>query len=151
MNKMKMSDSGKQLIRESEGLRLKSYPDPGTGGFPFTIAYGTTVIKGKPVKLGMTCTKEQAEEYLTDDLVKFETEVCDLVKVKLTQGQFDALVDFAYNVGSNNLRKSTLLKLLNAGDYTGASNEFLKWNKAAGKVLAGLTKRRAAERNLFIS
>ena len=81
----------------------------------------------------------------------YESDVSNLVKVKLTQGQFDALVSFAYNLGARALSTSTLLQKLNAGDYTGAADEFPRWNKAGGKVLPGLTWRREAERALFLS
>lgn len=156
---MKTSENGKQLIKTSEGLRLQSYPDPATGGLPVTIGFGSTRIKGKPIKLGLTITKEQAEEYLADDLVPFEQAVNSLVKVKLTQNQFDALISFVYNVGADidtdniaeGLGDSTLLKKLNAGDYKGAADQFLKWDKANGKVMKGLTIRRQAERALFLS
>ncbi|EDH9820259.1 TPA_asm: lysozyme, partial [Salmonella enterica subsp. enterica serovar Typhimurium] len=84
-------------------------------------------------------------------LVGYENDVSRLVKVKLTQGQFDALVSFAYNLGARTLSSSTLLRKLNSGDYAGAADEFLRWNKAGGKVLNGLTRRREAERALFLS
>jgi lysozyme len=156
---MKTSENGKQLIKTSEGLRLQSYPDPATGGKPWTVGWGTTLIKGKPFGKGLTITKEQAEEYLADDLVPFEQAVNSLVKVKLTQNQFDALISFVYNVGADidadniaeGLGDSTLLKKLNAGDYKGAADQFLKWDKANGKVMKGLTIRRQAERALFLS
>ncbi|EBG9759466.1 lysozyme, partial [Salmonella enterica] len=92
-----------------------------------------------------------AERLLKTGLVGYENDVSRLVKVKLTQGQFDALVSFAYNLGARTLSTSTLLRKLNAGDYAGAADEFLRWNKAGGKVLNGLTRRREAERALFLS
>ncbi|EAA7932780.1 lysozyme, partial [Salmonella enterica subsp. enterica] len=88
---------------------------------------------------------------LKTGLVGYESDVSRLVKVRLTQGQFDALVSFAYNLGARTLSTSTLLRKLNAGDYAGAADEFLCWNKAGGKVLKGLTRRREAERALFLS
>jgi len=146
------SSEGINLIKSFEGLELKAYPDPATGGKPYTIGHGTTIYpSGMPVKLGDTCTAQQAMDYLRNDLKKFESGVNNLVKVKLSQGHFDALVSFAYNLGLGNIGSSTLLKKLNAGDYLGASNEFLRWDKAAGKVMAGLTRRRQAERQLFLS
>lgn len=149
---MQTSSEGINLIKSFEGLGLKAYPDPATGGKPYTIGHGTTIYpSGMPVKLGDTCTAQQAMDYLRSDLKKFEAGVNNLVKVKLSQGHFDALVSFAYNLGLGNLGSSTLLKKLNAGDYLGASNEFLRWDKAAGKVMAGLTRRRQAERQLFLS
>ena len=87
---------------------------------------------------------------LMNDIARFEPELDSLAKVPLSQNQWDALMSFVYNLGSANLGPSTLLKLLNAGDYAGAAEQFLRWNKAGGQVLAGLTKRRAAERAMFL-
>jgi GH24 family phage-related lysozyme (muramidase) len=98
----------------------------------------------------MTIKQETAERLLKTGLVSYESDVSRLVKVGLTQGQFDALVSFTYNLGARSLSTSTLRKL-NAGDYAGAADEFLRWNKAGGKVLNGLTRRREAERALFLS
>ena len=99
---------------------------------------------------GITITKQEAEERLKARLTReFEPGVVSLVKVPLTQNQFDALVCFAYNVGIQALRGSTLLKKLNGGDYAGAANEFGRWNRAGGRVLSGLISRRAAERACF--
>ncbi|EII8817445.1 lysozyme, partial [Salmonella enterica] len=138
--------------KEFEGCSLKAYPDPGTGGDPWTIGYGWThSVDGKPVKPGMMIDEATAERLLKTGLVGYENDVSKLVKVKLTQGQFDALVSFAYNLGARTLSSSTLLRKLNAGDYAGAADEFLRWNKAGGKVLNGLTRRREAERALFLS
>jgi GH24 family phage-related lysozyme (muramidase) len=153
---MKTSSVGVELIKQFEGLRLQSYLCPAK---IWTVGWGTTLIKGKPFGKGLTITKEQAEEYLADDLVPFEQAVNSLVKVKLTQNQFDALISFVYNVGADidadniaeGLGDSTLLKKLNAGDYKGAADQFLKWDKANGKVMKGLTIRRQAERALFLS
>lgn len=149
---MQTSDKGIALIKKSEGFRGNAYPDPATGGKPYTIGCGTTVYpSGMPVKLGDKVTEQQADSYLRNDVKKFESAVSKAVKVKLTQGQFDALVSFTYNVGPANMDSSTLIKKLNAGDVKGAADEFPRWNKAAGKVMAGLTTRRAAERALFLS
>lgn len=149
---MQTSDKGLALIKHSEGFRDKAYPDPATGGKPYTIGNGTTVYpSGVPVKLGDKVTEQQADSYLRNDVKKFEAAVSNAVKVKLTQGQFDALVSFTYNLGPANMASSTLIKKMNAGDVKGAADEFLRWNKAAGKVMAGLTTRRAAERALFLS
>lgn len=141
----RMSDNGLKLITESEGLELKAYPDPGTGGEPWTIGYGHT----KNVCKGMTCTKEEALKWLRQDVSWAEDAVNELVYVPLTQNQFDALVDFIFNVGRTNFANSTLLRKLNKADYVGAAAEFQRWNKAAGKVLPGLTKRRQKEAQLF--
>ncbi|WP_154023036.1 lysozyme [Klebsiella oxytoca] len=149
---MQTSPEGIALIKGVEGCRLTAYPDPGTGGAPWTIGYGWTLpVDGKPVRPGMTIDQATADRLLKAGLVSYESDVLKLVKVKLTQNQFDALVSFAYNVGSRALSTSTLLKKLNAGDNKGAADEFLRWNKSGGKVLNGLTRRREAERALFLS
>lgn len=143
---LKFDGAGANLTEVSESLRLAAYPDPGTGGAPWTIGYGHT---GPDVEPGMTCNAAQAQAWLMGDIATAENAVHRLVTVRLTQDQFDALVDFTFNLGARNLATSTLLKKLNAGDYAGADAEFGKWNMAAGKVLPGLTKRRAAEAGLF--
>lgn len=142
---MKISKKGIDLVKSFEGLELKAYKD--SVGVT-TIGYGST---GPHVSMGTTITKEQAEYLLKKDLERFEKGVSDLVKVPLNQNQFDALVSFSFNLGLGNLKSSTLLKKLNASDYTGASKEFERWNRAGGKVLKGLTRRRIAERDLFLS
>lgn len=139
---MHISEAGLALIRQSEGLRLRAYLCP--AGIP-TIGYGSTA----GVKLGQTITAERAEELLREDVRQFEAAVSRLVKVPLTQGQFDALVSFAFNLGARSLEQSTLLRLLNVGDYSGAAAQFDRWVYASGKRLSGLVKRRAAERALF--
>ncbi|MGE4335348.1 MAG: lysozyme [Pigmentiphaga sp.] len=139
---MHTSQKGLDLIKSFEGLRLSAYKD--VVGV-VTIGYGTT----SGVKMGDTITKERAEELLREDVKRFEGYVDRLVKVPLTQGQFDALVSFTYNLGAANLSNSTLLRLLNAGIYADAALQFPRWNKAGGQVLAGLSRRRAAERALF--
>jgi lysozyme len=144
---MHTSQRGIDLIKAAEGLRLVAYPDPATGAEPWTIGYGTT----RGVMQGMRITAEQADQYLKSDVARFEPELANLVKVPLTQNQWDALMSFVYNLGSANLASSTLLKLLNAGYYARAADQFPRWNKAAGKELPGLTKRRAAEQALFLS
>ena len=141
---MHISQKGIDLIKSSEGLRLEAYRD--SVGV-LTIGYGTT----RGVKPGMKITAAQAEEYLKTDVGRFEPELAALVKVPLNQNQWDALMSFVYNLGSANLASSTLLKLLNAGDYARAADQFPRWNKAGGKELPGLTKRRAAEQALFLS
>ncbi|EAA8484281.1 lysozyme [Salmonella enterica] len=146
------SEKGIRLIKQFEGCSLTAYPDPGTGGDPWSIGYGWThPVDGKPVKRGMTIDQVTADRLLKTGLVGYENDVLKVVRVKLTQGQFDALVSFAYNVGSRALSTSTLLKKLNAGDIKGAADEFLRWNKAGGKVMLGLTNRRKAERDVFLS
>lgn len=146
---MQISPKGIALIKEFEGCRLTAYQD--SVGV-WTIGYGwTNHVDGKPVKAGMQIKQETAERLLKTGLVSYESDVSRLVKVGLTQEQFDALVAFTYNLGARSLSTSTLLRKLNAGDYSGAAEEFLRWNKAGGKVLNGLTRRREAERALFLS
>jgi GH24 family phage-related lysozyme (muramidase) len=143
-----------KLVQSFEGCEKKrgngtfdAYPDPGSGGDPWTIGWGTT---GSDVKRGVNWTQQQCDDRFTRDLNKFARSVAQVIgSAATTQPQFDAMVSFAYNVGIGNLTKSTLLKLHKAGNYAGAANEFPKWNKAAGKVMAGLTRRRTAEAALY--
>ncbi|AGN34073.1 endolysin [Aeromonas phage pIS4-A] len=143
---MKLSQRGIDLIKQLEGYSSKAYPDPATGGAPWTIGYGTT----KGVKPGMVITAQQAEKMLRDDVAKFESGVSSLITAPTTQGQFDAMVSLAYNIGLGNFGKSTLLKKHNARCYTCAADQFRVWNRANGKVMNGLTKRRAAEREVYM-
>jgi lysozyme len=140
-----ISERGLAIIREFEGLRLKAYPDPASGGDPWTIGYGHTL----DVEPGDTCALEEAEQWLLDDCADAEVAILRHVKVALSQGQLDALISFVFNLGAGNFATSTLLRKLNAGDYVGAWQEFGRWNNAAGKVMPGLTRRRAAEAKLF--
>lgn len=144
---MKLSQRGIDLIKQFEGYSSKAYPDPATGGAPWTIGYGTT----KGVKPGMVITAQQAEKMLRDDVAKFESGVSSLITAPTTQGQFDAMVSLAYNIGLGNFGKSTLLKKHNARCYTCAADQFRVWNRANGKVMNGLTKRRAVEREVYMS
>ena len=139
---MNISDEGLDLIREHEGCRLEAYKD--SVGI-WTCGYGHTY----GVKEGDTCTQAQADAWLREDVRQAEVCVSGAVTVPLTQGEFDALVSFTYNLGCRALKNSTLLKLLNDSDYDGAAAEFKKWNHAGGAVLAGLTARREAERARF--
>ncbi|CZY39227.1 lysozyme [Enterobacter hormaechei] len=146
---MQTSEKGIALIKQFEGCKLTAYQD--SVGV-WTIGYGwTQPVDGKPIRAGMTIKQETAERLLKNGLVSYESDVSRLVKVGVTQGQFDALVSFTYNLGARSLSTSTLLRKLNAGDYAGAADEFMRWNKAGGKVLNGLTRRREAERALFLS
>ena len=140
--KMQTSDEGKKLIKKFEGCKMRAYLD--AVDVP-TIAYGRT----KNVKLGDTCTQDQAEEWLEEELVEYEGYVNEAVKVPLTQNQLDALVSWTYNLGPSNLNKSTLLKVLNNSDYDGVPEQIMRWNKAGGKVLDGLVRRRKAEAEMF--
>lgn len=145
----KVSKAGIDLIKSFEGLFLKPYLDPIK--IP-TIGYGTIQYPdGKKVTMNdPAITEAQAVEYLTHEVNQKAAGVEKLVKVPLNDNEFGALVSFAYNVGTGALEKSTLLKKLNAGDRAGAAEEFPRWNKAGGKELPGLTKRRLAERDLFL-
>lgn len=149
---MRTNNAALALIKEFEGLRLNAYPDPAHGWSVPTIGFGHTSAAGAPtVRRGMTITATEAEDILRRDLGQYEAAVRSLVKVPLTENQFGALVSFTFNLGAGNLKSSTLLRKLNAGDYTGASAEFGKWVKAGGKTLPGLVRRREAERQLFMS
>lgn len=149
---MQVSDAGIELIKSFEGFRANAYPDPKSGGEPWTVGYGTTKFpSGRPVKKGDYVTPAQAEMYLREDVKKFASSVDALVTVPLKQCQYDAIVSFVYNLGATNFRKSTLLKKLNAKDYKGAADEFLRWVSPGSSVEAGLRRRRTAERAMFLS
>lgn len=141
---MNMSQAGLDaLLKKFEGCKLKAYRCPAN---ILTIGYGHTSVAGEPqVTEGLTITQAEAEEVLKRDLVKYEKGVADLVKVPLTQHQFDVLVDFAYNAGLGNLKSSTLLKRVNASDFDAVPTELMKWTKGGGKELPGLVRRRRAE------
>ena len=143
---MKASDNCIALIKRFEGYLNKPYLCP--AGIP-TIGFGTTVYpSGKKVLLSdPPITMTEACFFLKNDLIRFESAINKAVTVPITQHQFDALCSFVYNVGVGAFMDSTLLKKINAGEYAG--DEFLRWNKAGGKVLAGLTERRQAEKVLF--
>ena len=147
---MKISENGLNLIKQFEGLSLKPYLD--AVNIP-TIGFGNTFYENmtKVTMQDVEITEERADS-LFNFLVttKFVSVVNRLVIVDLTQNQFDALVSFVYNIGSGNFEKSTLLKKVNQSDFIGASLEFEKWNKANGKILNGLTKRRLSEKELFL-
>lgn len=146
---MNISENGLAFIRAFEGFSPEAYQD--SVGI-WTIGYGWThPIDGIPIHDGMMITSNKAERLLRSGIKKYEQDINRYVKVPLTQNQFDALVSFAYNLGSQALNQSTLLKLLNAGNTQGAAEEFLRWNKAGGRILPGLIRRRKAERELFLS
>lgn len=140
----KINQAGKDLIKQWEGLRLVVYKD--LGGLP-TVGWGHMDKKLEP---NTHITLEQAERYLDSDLESAEKAVESAVKVALTDNQFAALVSFVFNIGVGNFISSTMLKLLNQGDYVGASNQFQRWNKVKGKEVEGLTDRRASEKSLFL-
>lgn len=143
-----------KLVQEFEGCAKKradgsveAYPDPATGGDPWTIGWGST---GPDIKKGVVWTQKQCDDRFVAHLGEFADKVNKLLGgAPTTQHQFDAMVSFAYNVGPANLSTSTLLKKHKAKDYAGAAAEFAKWNKANKKVMAGLTRRRAAEAALY--
>lgn len=140
---------GLAIVKEFEGCKLTAYPDPATGGDPWTIGWGAT---GAGIKKGVTWTQAQADERLARDFGEFVHDVRTLVgSSPTTDSQLGAMASLAYNVGTANFGSSTLLKKHRAGDYVGAAAEFAKWNKAAGRVMAGLTRRRAAEAALYRS
>jgi len=146
------------IIKSYEGLVLTAYPDPATKddpikkGEPWTIGYGTTIYpNGVKVKKGDKITEAQAIEYLQHDInTKRVPVVKSLVKKEINDNQFGALISFVYNLGEGNFKSSTLLKKINANpNDPSIADEFAKWNKANGKVLSGLTKRRKAEADLY--
>lgn len=138
------NQNGLLLIKTFEGLRLKAYRD--AVGI-WTIGYGTT----RGVQPNMVITEAQAEKFLQEDLVRFEQAINSAVTAPINDNQFAALVSFTYNVGSGALRSSTLLRLLNAKENVRAvADQFPRWNRAGGSVLAGLTRRRNAERSLYL-
>ena len=153
---MTISEKGQQIIKNFEGLRLNAYRD--SAGV-WTIGYGSTRYHdGKSVKTGDKLASEtQASALFSNTLAYYEDAVNHLVKVPLNQHQFDALVSFTYNLGTGALQESTLLRKLNANDYSGAADQFLLWDKITDsltgqkKVLDLLTQRRREERALFLS
>jgi lysozyme len=142
---MNCSQCGIDLIKRFEGCKLKAYQD--IVGV-WTIGYGHT---GADVVPGMVITQEKADDCLESDLAKFEQGIEDALEVEVTQGQFDAMCSFAYNLGLHALKGSHLFKYVNAGEFDLASKEFVKWARAGGVVVEGLLRRREAERDLFTS
>ena len=142
---MKISEKGLNGIKIFEGCRLKAYQD--SVGV-WTVGYGST---GSHVYKGLAITQDRAENLLREDLERFEACVNRYVEVEMTQGMYDALCSFAFNLGCGALKKSTLLKRLNVNRKQDAADEMLRWDKAGGKRLAGLTRRRTEERELFLS
>jgi lysozyme len=135
------------IIKEFEGVRLKAYPDPATKGPPITIGVGHT---GPEVRLGLVWTEAQVDAALKADLLRFTVSLRALLgAAKTTQHQFDAMLSLAFNIGPGNFAKSSVLKNHIAGKYAAAAAAFALWNKAAGKVMPGLTRRRAAEAALY--
>lgn len=173
---MKMSARGITGLEEFEGVELEAYPDPASplgractaaklkvcqyrklanwknlNGSPWTIGAGWTgPVDGAAIVPGMVITRARADALLATELKKYEEGVTALVKVPLTQGQFDALVSFSWNLGLQNLKTSRLLRYLNAGAYGAAAGQFMLWVKAGGVVMDGLKKRRRIEQSWFI-
>lgn len=153
------SAEGIALIHAFEGFarllpdgRVQAYPDPGTGGAPWTIGWGsTTDEQGKPITPGTIWTRQKADRRFAQHLGQFEREVIAALGSAVhstSQPQFDALVSFHYNTGA--IGRATLTRLHKAGQYAKAADEFLRWNRAGGRVMAGLTRRRKAERAMYL-
>lgn len=140
---MKISDLGIELIKKHEGLRLDPYQD--VAGY-WTVGYGHLITDGDMKSI----SPDEAEDYLRKDLEKAEKCVINGVKTPLSQAEFDALVSFVFNVGCQAFRNSTMLKLINRGEMDDAADQFLRWNRAGGMVVKGLTNRRIAEREHFL-
>lgn len=155
---MKTSANGIAVIKKFEGLETSAYPDPATGGAPWTIGYGHT---GTDVRPGLVWNESHAESVLKSDLARFETLVSNALTTSITQGQFDALVSFCFNVGPGrkgvkdgllvlkNGNPSSLLRLTNARDFDAAVRQFKYWANANGQPMKGLIRRRAAEAGLY--
>lgn len=136
------------LLQYFERCRLTAYPDPATGGAPWSIGWGDT---GPDVVPGLTITQAEADARLAKRLVlEFEPGVSSLLYGQVSQRAFDALVSLAYNIGLTNLRGSTLIGCINRGQEQSAASQFLVWNRANGAVMLGLRRRRAAEQAVFL-
>ncbi len=157
--KMQMSEKGKELLAEWEGVELKVYKD--VAGLPTIgvghlltqdeLTSGKILIRGEPIRYADGLTKTQAMDLLDQDLERFEEAVNESGKVDLKQNQFDALVSFTFNVGSNAFRNSTLLRLLNQGNYSDVPNQLRRWVHSGGQKVQGLVKRRENEIELWSS
>lgn len=147
---MQINQAALDLIKEYEGLRLSAYQDA-VG--VWTIGYGTTAAASVGIipKAGMTITEPQASAYLLKAVEKFAARISAGITVPVNENQFGAMVSLAYNIGPGAFLGSTLLRKLNAGDVPGAADQFAAWNKAGGRALPGLVRRRAAERALFLT
>lgn len=145
INNLSCSLNGQALIKKFTDLQLAAYQDR-VG--VWTIGYEHT---GPEVKSGVTITQQEAEQLLINDLLRFERGVNALVTIKINQNQFDALVSFAHNLGLGSLQQSTLIRLLNTGNFQAAADQFPRWDRAGGKTVAGLLARRNAERELFLT
>lgn len=135
------------IVKKWEGIELRAYPDPATGGAPFTIGYGAT---GPDIKPGTVWTQEQAEHDLAERLKLLKAHICALLTKPATDQQIAAMISLAYNVGASAFAGSTLLRKFNEGLQERAAEEFGRWVKANGKPMQGLVNRRADERRLFL-
>ena len=142
-----MNQAGIDLLKRFEGFCPAAYPDPATGGKPYTIGFGFTA----GVELGDTITREDAEIRLKFEVAAFESGVSKLCKRTPNPNQLAALVCLAYNIGLGNFASSTTLRRHNNSEFFAAANAFLLWNKAAGHVMQGLINRREAERALYLA
>lgn len=149
--------AGIALLHSFEGCarklpdgRFQAYPDPGTGGAPWTIGWGSTYgPDGKPIRPGTIWTKAECDEHFARSLERYERDVIRAIgDAPTSQAQFDALVSFHYNTGA--IGRATLTRQHRAGAHRAAADEFLRWNRAGGRVLRGLTRRRQAERKLYL-
>jgi lysozyme len=147
---MQTSESGRDLIKRFEGEILKVYLDPIS--LP-TLGVGHLLTKAELNRypVGTPISRELSDEFLRKDLERFERGVSQLVTSPTTQNQFDAMLSLAFNIGLTNFQKSSVLRYHNEGRYSAAANSFLLWNKAGGKVLNGLVRRRKAERELYVA
>lgn len=134
------------LVRKWEGCRLKAYPDPATGGAPWTIGYGAT---GPGIHKGVTWTQQQADKRLEQDVTRVVDGVRRLLTRAPTDNQLGAMASLAYNIGLARFENSTLLRLFNSGSTDGAAKQFGVWTLAAGQRMQGLVNRRADERRVF--
>ena len=141
-NKMKISEDGLELIKKFEGCETTAYQD--SVGV-WTIGFGHT----KGVEEGQTCSIEDAESMLADEMDEYEGYINNMVKVELQQHEFDALVAWVYNLGPTNLGESTMLKVLNGGQFDRVPDEMNRWTRAGGEILKGLVRRRQAESLMF--
>lgn len=139
---------GDELIRRFEGCRLDAYPDPATGGPPWTIGWGST---GPDVGPGARWTQAEADARLAEEIARLAAAIDEMALGPLSEHQKGALISFAYNVGETALARSSLARLIREGRFADAAGEFLRWNRAGGRVLPGLVRRRRAERAMFMT
>jgi len=147
---MNVNQATVDMVKEFEGFRAETYLCPAK---ILTIGYGTTATADVGIKpsLGMKITKDQAEKYLRAALEKFAASIEPHITAPINENEFGAFVSLAYNIGPGAFKKSTALSAFNAGDKEKAANAILLWDKAGGRVLSGLVRRREAERKLFLT